>query len=240
MREIAEIAARLLLPPRCVFCNRALSGGRICAACRADLPLNLDACPRCAEPLTAATALPCGRCQVHPPPWDVAAAPLVYAYPVDTALKALKFRACLYYAPAFAELLLPLLSDRFADVDALLPVPLHRWRQAKRGFNQALEICRPLARASGLAIENAARRVRSTVAQTGLDRSARRRNLADAFRLASPLAARYPLIVDDVMTTGETCRQLAALLKSRGAERVAVLTVARAGGDRNTVMPRVS
>jgi ComF family protein len=172
--------------------------------------------------------VPCAACQQHAPPWTACAAPLHYEYPVDAALKALKFRQCLYFAPALAELLQPLLRERFSDVDALVPVPLHRWRQGRRGFNQAVELCRPLAKASGLPLLRPVRRIRATGAQTGLDRAARRRNLRAAFRASAPLRCRYPLIVDDVMTTGETCRQLAKVLLAAGAERVGVVTVARA------------
>ena len=151
-----------------------------------------------------------------------------YEWPVDTALKALKFHGQLVYAAAFAELLLPIVSTRFAEVDALCPVPLHRWRQARRGFNQAMELCRPLARALRLPVASNLRRVRATRPQSGLGRVARRRNLHEAFAISGPLRCRYPLLVDDIMTTGETCWRLSELLLDSGAERVGVLTVARA------------
>ncbi|HZW58856.1 MAG TPA: ComF family protein [Woeseiaceae bacterium] len=178
-----------------------------------------------------AAAVPCAACQQRAPPWQACVAPLEYRFPVDAALKALKFRGRLDYAPAFAALLAPFVARRLAAVDALLPVPLHRLRHARRGYNQACEIGRPLARASGLPLVDLARRARATRPQSGLDRAARRHNLRGAFRLAAPPACRYPLILDDVMTTGETCRRLAQLLLDGGAERVAVLTVARAAAS---------
>jgi ComF family protein len=155
-------------------------------------------------------------------------AALKYAFPADSALKAFKFNGQLHYAPAFASLLLPLLKREFADADALLPVPLHRWRHAQRGFNQAAEIAKPLARASGLPILRTVQRIRPTPSQSGLDAAERRRNLKGAFALFKPLSCRHPVIVDDVMTTGETCRQLSRLLIEAGAKSVGVLVVARA------------
>jgi ComF family protein len=155
-------------------------------------------------------------------------AAMKYAFPADTALKAFKFNGQLHYAPAFASLLLPLLTRDFAAADALLPVPLHRWRHAKRGFNQATEIAKPLARATGLPILRTIRRIRATPSQSGLDADQRRSNLKGAFALSGALPCRYPVIVDDVMTTGETCRQLSRLLIEAGAESVGVLVVARA------------
>jgi len=229
MQRYLQMAASLLVPPHCVFCGMRLGNGRICLPCQEDLPWLEAACPGCAEPLEAAAGgACCGACQRQPPPWSACRAALHYAFPVDSALKALKFRACLYYAPAFAALLSPVVLTYFKDVDALIPVPLHRLRQARRGFNQAREIAGSLGRTTGLPVQDVARRVRQTAPQSGLDRAARRENLRDAFRVVARLPCRYPLIIDDVMTTGETCRQLAGVLLEAGARCVAVLTVARA------------
>ena len=221
---------RRLVPTVCVFCAQPVHAERICAGCRQDLPRLGAACAACCEPLPAQPDAPlsCARCQQRPPPWSECVAALPYEWPVDNALKALKFRAQLSYAAAFAEILLPLFDTHFPEVDALCPVPLHRWRQARRGFNQAYELCRPLARARGLPISSALRRVRATAAQSGLGRAARKRNLRAAFEVRADLACRFPLLIDDVMTTGETCWQLSELLLANGAEQVAVLVVARA------------
>jgi hypothetical protein len=122
-------------------------------------------------------------------------AALKYEFPADSALKAFKFNGQLHYAPAFASLLLPLLKHEFADADALLPVPLHRWRHARRGFNQAAEIAKLLARASGLPMLRTIERIRATSSQSGLDAAERRRNLKGAFALRKPLSCRHPVIV---------------------------------------------
>lgn len=159
-------------------------------------------------------------------------AALLYTFPVDAALKAFKFDGRLYYAPAFAGLMALELAAHLGHVDALLPVPLHRWRHATRGFNQALELARPLARGSGLPLLRIARRVRPTRPQSGLSAAERRRNLRGAFALTRPLPCRHPLIVDDVLTTGETCSRLARVLLAAGARDVSVLTAARAGTPR--------
>ncbi len=222
--------SRFLLPHSCVLCGVRLGEGHFCNDCMSELPWTGVACERCGHPL--AVPLPAGTycvdCQLHPPPFERAFAPLLYTFPIDSALKALKFRQQLFYAPAFGELLMPLLQKMFSDVDALLPVPLHRRRHATRGFNQAAELCKPLRRTSGLPIIGDVRRVRLTKPQTGLDAAERRRNMKAAFEARATLRFRHPLIIDDVITTGETCRQLAATLLGAGAERVSVLAVARA------------
>jgi len=97
-----------------------------------------------------------------------------------------------------------------------------------RGFNQAVELCRPLHKTTGLPINMQATRIRATRAQTGLNANERRKNLRDAFSVKGKLQCRHPLIIDDVITTGTTCSQLAQTLLEAGAESVNVLTIARA------------
>ena len=222
-----------LLPRSCVLCGTRLSASYFCNGCLSDLPWITVACDRCGQPLAA--QLPegalCVACQQCAAPFEKAFAPLLYSFPVDSALKALKFNQQLFYAPAFGELLSNLLENVFPGVDSLLPVPLHRWRHASRGFNQAAELCRPLQRTSGLPIIANVRRVRSTKPQTGLDAAERRRNLKAAFAVRGALRFRHPLLIDDVITTGETCRQLASTLLRAGAERVSVVAVARAASS---------
>ena len=203
--------------------------GSLCSRCRDVLPRNDCACRRCAAPLGAPSDdADCGACQSNAPPYHAARAPFLYAFPLDAALKRLKFRQRLLYAPVFADLLLPSLNRTFPDCDALVPVPLHRHRHVLRGFNQADEICRPLARASGLPmIMNVVRR-RATRPQSGLTATERRRNLRHAFAIRGNVTGCYPLIIDDVLTTGSTCSELARALLAAGAKRVGVLVVARA------------
>jgi len=143
------------------------------------------------------------------------------------ALKAMKFQRQLMYAPAFGSLMLPTLTVEFEECDALVPVPLHRWRHVTRGFNQAREICAELAAETGLPVMDQAERVRATRTQSGLSSSKRRKNLKGAFAVHRRLYARFPLIIDDVITTGATCENLAMALLDAGAEQVGVLTLAR-------------
>ncbi|HEX2139479.1 MAG TPA: ComF family protein [Woeseiaceae bacterium] len=231
--KIVGRLTRAVFPGACVLCGTATSPQHFCARCALDLPRILNACGHCAVPLAPSLTV-CTDCRQRPPPFIAARAALSYTFPIDAALKALKFRRHLHYVPAFAQLLEPLLSETFPSADALVPVPLHRWRHATRGFNQAQELCKPLGRKFGLPIMGHARRIRRTRPQAGLDAAARRRNLRNAFAIHGRLRCRHPLIVDDVMTTGETCRQLAAVLLDAGAETVGVLTVARAAAPVRT------
>src|SRR5690606_13187490 len=102
------------LPRSCVLCGTRLAASGLCGGCLADLPRIADACPRCAVPVPALPpGVPCGACQRRPPPFAAARAVLEYAFPVDAALKALKFHRRLHYAPAFAALLAPAARESF-------------------------------------------------------------------------------------------------------------------------------
>jgi ComF family protein len=218
-----------VMPTSCVFCGIGPAAS-ICSPCRADLPWVEHGCIRCARPLAA--PLPdgvyCGECQRRPPPYSAARAPLRYAFPVDAAIKQLKFRRRLDYVPAFASVLGEAMQELPTGTDALAPVPLHWRRQAARGFNQAEELCKALSRSTGVPMLRNLRRVRPTPYQSGLHAVERRRNLHGAFAVRGAIDQRHVLVVDDVITTGETCARLARVLLDAGAARVSVLAIATA------------
>ena len=170
------------------------------------------------------------RARSPPPasPLEAEIAPLAYEFPLDEAIKAFKFRRRLYYGPALAQIICDVCDELPNDIDALLPVPLHWRRRWFRGFNQADEIAGPLARKLGVPIAQYVRRSRATSYQSGLTAAERARNLRDAFIVRGSLPYRHVLIVDDVITTGTTVRQLARVVLRAGAGKASVLAVARA------------
>lgn len=216
-----------LLPPRCVVCGGSGQPGRdLCAPCQASLPWLRSACLRCALPLPSAGA--CGHCLQHPPPLDAAFASFVYAFPLDRLLPRLKFHRDL----AAGRVLAQLMAVRCAAQprpQALVPVPLHPRRLRRRGYDQALELAAPLARALALPLEaGLLRRSRATAAQSRLDHDARAANLRGAFTVvgAQPPPAHVAL-VDDVMTTGATLHAAALALRAAGVQRVDAWVCAR-------------
>jgi len=114
--------------------------------------------------------------------------------------------------------------------DMLVPVPLHRWRMFKRGFNQASEMAVYAGRVfQAQVLTGALRRRRNTPAQSGLSRRQRRKNLNGAFDWRGGVKpGRHVALVDDVMTTGSTLTECARVLKRAGAKRVDVWVAARA------------
>lgn len=219
---------RSLWPARCLLCNAGGAAGHdLCVACAASLPWARLACPRCALPLSSA-ARACGACLRKAPLLDAAHAAFAYRPPLDRLLPRLKFHGDL----AAGRLLAGAMAVAFADVarpQALVPVPLARARLRQRGYDQALELARPLARSLGLPLlPDGLVRVRDTQAQSRLDAGGRRRNVRGAFA-ANRLVAlpAHVALVDDVMTTGATLQAAALALRRSGVGRVDAWVCAR-------------
>jgi len=157
--------------------------------------------------------------------------------PIDQWIQQLKFRQDLTTARLLGELLAQQVPANNNDRPVnLLPVPLHRSRLRMRGYNQALEIARPLVR-KGYPLQPAVcRKHKATTAQSDLPARERRRNVRGVFSVTRPLQGEHFLLVDDVLTTGATLNELARTLKNAGAERVEAWVIARTvnrefGGD---------
>lgn len=227
-----DIIQDFLFPPTCLLCgNSGFDSRDLCHSCYEHLPRNNRCCFQCAEILeikTTAFAL-CGRCLAKPPAFDKTYAPFIYQGAISHLITALKFSA---HHPN-ARLLGTLLAEhlkRFAEIpDCIVPVPLHKSRYRQRGFNQAIEIAGILSKELAIPLELAScQRHRDTPQQTRLSAKKRRKNLKHAFSLIKPMRDRHVAIVDDVMTTGSTAHELAALLKQSGVRKVDVWVCARA------------
>ena len=174
----------------------------------------------------------CGRCMARPPRFHRTVVPLAYGYPVDRLLLGLKFGRRMHLARALGHAIAEGVRSevergRMEMPEALVPVPLHPRRMAKRGFNQAEEIARFIGRAIGLPVlPGVCLRVRHTRMQSRLSDEERLQNVAEAF--ACSKAPLRPAIVDDVITTGATADAVAGALIDAGAEHVQVWAAARA------------
>jgi len=224
------------LPGQCVLCGAPGTGGRdLCAGCAADLPrLGAAACKRCAAPLAATSADVCGRCLRRPPPYDAALAAFAYQAPLSRLITDLKFHRDLHLARLLGEELAGAVSAARARFDAapprvIIPVPLHPARLRQRGYNQALELARPVARRLGIPLApGLCERVRATPAQSDLPAAHRRANVRGAFRAGDCTGLQRVALVDDVLTTGHTVAELTRVLKRAGVRHVEVWSCARA------------
>ncbi|MFO1469011.1 MAG: ComF family protein [Steroidobacteraceae bacterium] len=234
---LTKLAAGLdawAFPPECILCGDpgAAPGFDLCEGCEGDLPR----CEPALQPVAPGPSLDALWCAFH------------YAFPVDGMIRELKFGGQLAYAQVLGLALLRRLRAAPAgemagvlgastalgaspsiEVAGLLPVPLHHRRLSERGFNQAWEIARPVARALHLPmLAGPVVRRRDTLPQTLIGADRRRQNLHGAFEVRRPVHGRSFLLLDDVTTTGSTLIELARVLKAGGARRVTAMVVATA------------
>jgi len=251
-RIFAESLSTVLFPSSCRLCESPLlqfSRLPVCSACIDSIQrFELVRCDICGEAVNSfqkdeEPAL-CGMCRRAAPRFVRA-----YAYgSYDGALRGLihllKYQQVKPAAEPLGKFLAASLNEFHADRTAsifvkpvlVVPVPLSRAKERQRGFNQAEMLSRAAMKhlsrgsSSGLVLHAGnLQRVRSTVSQTGLTSHQRRKNVRGAFALRRPqqVQGRSVLLIDDVYTTGTTLNECARVLRSVGAEKVWVATVAR-------------
>ncbi len=222
------------IPGSCFLCYAPSGRLPVCTPCLRELPLNRDPCPVCALPDCHGQI--CAECLgAAGPALDVVIAPFRYSYPVDRVIQEMKFHArpglAGFFALAYhglAEAGLLVLPEQ------LIPIPLHRGRLRERGYNQSACLARAFSAATGIpATIHTLQRLRPTIAQSGLKRPQRRRNMRGAFALTAnaDVRGRHLALIDDVMTTGATLREAARALKRAGASRVDAWVCARPGQE---------
>ena len=231
------------LPPRCPGCGAIVADPhRFCLACWHALTfLGEPCCRRCGLPFEYEGEGECGRCLAEPPAFDRLRAAVAYGEVSRQVALRLKYSGRPGLAETLAHFMLRHLEGGAGRGGTLLvPVPLHRWRIWKRGYNQAALIASALARRGGVEAElDLLRRTRATPPLKGLGRRERALAVRGAFALAPgagpSLAGRRVVLVDDVYTSGATASACARALRRGGAGSVEILCWARVvatGGDR--------
>jgi ComF family protein len=230
----------------CLACG-VHPGNPLCSGCEADfMPATLVRCAVCGARLGArqpaggeppgaidrggggVAARSCARCLVQPPQYDATVVLGDYRAPLDAMVLALKAAGRLDLGRALGRMLALRAAPQLARVTLVIPVPLASERLRSRGYNQALELARPVARLSGLTLAPALlQRIRHGVPQQSLGRDRRRDNLRGAFTALPQVAGHAVAVVDDVMTTGATLDAVAGALRAAGTARVVNLVVAR-------------
>lgn len=235
-----------LLPNACVLCGDASKRSLdLCIGCENDLPNLTDACHCCANHLSTenqGSANICGECLQEPPLFSQTIALFIYQKPVSKLIYQLKFNKNLVYARLLGKLLSKKISAHYETQtlpDIIVPVPLHFRRLSERGFNQAVEIARPLAKRLKIPIDLFnCERIRATDPQAELPADNRMQNVKDAFKATAKLEGKYVAVLDDVVTTGQTVSEVCHALQKAGVKKIDVWCCAktkeknRGGGKR--------
>lgn len=248
MPQLPSLAASVLTPARragaigalsragcagqCEVCRQWCDLGALCSDCLGRFAAPRPRCSRCGLRLGAAAAV-CGACLADPPPFGRSVCAVDYDFPWDRLIAAFKFRGRVELAATLAMCMSAAVRSAASPVpDLIVPVPLSAARLAERGYNQAWELARRLAARTHVPADaTLLQRPVDTAHQAELGRSERRHNLRTAFmadpRRRAALTGRHVALVDDVMTTGATAREAAAVLLRAGAAAVDVWVLAR-------------
>lgn len=217
-----------LLPTLCLLCRCFSENGQICHDCEQALPALGQACVHCALPISAGTQ--CGRCLRKAPLIAKSTSPLRYESWTKGLISRFKFNRDLSVGHYLSRCLARSIEHHYRDDHlplAIIPVPLHAQRLYERGFNQSVELAKPLAKQFSIPLmRHAVERHGAHVDQIGLSALARRRNVRGVFQVVDALPA-HIVIIDDVVTTGATVLELAKQAHKNGATRIDVWCVAR-------------
>lgn len=220
-------------PPVCPACEKVLDKGKIiCSECRGKLQIiNGPRCGKCGKPLTDSGKIYCSDCKKIKHYYDRARSVFEYTGEIKLVLYRFKYGNSREYGEFFARIAKDLLEKKIREwnVQVIIPVPMFKKKEIKRGYNQAEVFGKALSRETGIMLDNKSIiRKKPTVPQKKLSNEMRKINLQKAFSVDKERCRRYKtvLLVDDIYTTGSTFDACARILKAAGVEKVYCLSVA--------------
>lgn len=222
---------KLLWPEICPFCGKVSATG-ICPACSKKINTLLvvqPTCMKCGKPVRLNEQELCQDCSTLKHHFDRGKALWIHKPPVSHSIYHFKYKNQRQFAKYYAKELFSVYNKLLYEwnPEYIVPIPLHRRRKRKRGYNQSQIIAKELSKLSGIPIDiHLLKRVRYTEPQKKLDYKIRRKNLRDAFYVTDKVeGVECVLLIDDIYTTGSTMDEAARMLKCAGVENVYFLTV---------------
>lgn len=218
---------------RCILCHSALDGDSIglCHSCAGELPFRNQEhhCKTCGHLLPDNFPEYCGLCQQQAPAHSRIISLFHYRPPLDYLIKQLKFNNDLLPADVLGKLMATLIRQQSSQLpQAIIPVPLHPKRLRQRGYNQALELAKPISKQLEIPlVTDLLVRKKHSKPQTQCSGKERRNNLRNAFACSHKPEFQSVALVDDVITTGTTTDEAAKVLKRQGIQEIHVWACAQ-------------
>lgn len=221
-----------LFPYHCILCHdKSNRDFDLCIECEECLPWLKNVCIYCSVPLVISAQSICGMCLTKPFPFHKLCIFFSYTETIKKMIIGLKFQQQLIYAHILGTLLAEKLNLQYQNEklpDIIIPVPLHKKRLYESGFNQAIELARPISKKLDIRIDyKRCKRVINTAAQSTLPAQQRSSNVKNAFAVKQNLANQHIALLDDVMTTGHTLIEMSHALYDVGVKRIDVWCCAR-------------
>ena len=218
MKRFGQALLDLLYPPKCAFCRKLVTDGRmLCPDCESRLPV-----PEKEMQSQKISGL------------AVCLSPLYYTGDVRQSLHRYKFQGAAAYYRIYAELMAACVKEHGLTADLVTWVPLSRKRLRRRGYDQARLLAEEVAGRLALPCEQTLEKIRNNPAQSGTSGAEeRQKNVLGVYRAVTSFAGEHVLLVDDIVTTGATLSEAAKELLNAGAEQVSGLTLARTDRENN-------
>lgn len=229
-----------LYPRRCIICDRVIdkpvklieSEVNICRDCVKKIELNLEpVCSICGRPIEEDMSL-CLDCKEEKHHFISGKFPLSYSC-IARSIYRFKYNNKPFYADDYAAIIYDCYKDwiEYINPDGFIPVPLHKKRLIKRGYNQATQLSKALSRLTGIATyDNYVLRVKNTRPQKIFNRKARQINVKKAFNVPkNDVKLKSVIVVDDIFTTGSTIDAVSQELLRHGIDGIYFITITAAG-----------
>lgn len=231
-QKITSITQWWRLPAVCVLCHHYhYDKYAVCQTCTSFLVRIKHGCRTCRLPIDNPQVDQCGFCIKRKPAYDRVITAYSFEEPLRALLHEFKYRQALYLRTFMAQLMLDAKPPEIYQPDCLVPVPMHPKKLRERGFNQAAELTKILAKKLNLSLNlTLCEKTINTAAQVNLNGKHRNRNLQKAFT-AKVSHYQHVTLIDDLLTTGSTANALALTLKKQGVKRVDVWCLARTPED---------
>lgn len=230
-KKIKNIFLDILYPRHCPVCHDIAvpRGQKICTSCRGKLkPITGPRCFRCSKPLGNSEQEYCRDCE-RVRYFDQGMGIFPYSSVLQASLYWLKYGKRQEYGVFYGQVAAAYTNERIKEwgVEVIIPIPLHRKRMEKRGYNQAEIIAQAAGKRLGVPMDTRIlKRAVNTKPQKELDAKQRKENLKNAFQVKKKFCEQRILLVDDIYTTGATIDAAAKVLKRAGAQKVYFLTIA--------------